>query len=141
MKNTEEKLKQAMQLHQKGFNCAQAVAIPFAKEYGLDPALVSRAMEGFGAGMGGREQACGALSAVIFLAGLKNSDGNMDTPASKKSTYAIADHVCKKFEAECGAAVCKDIKTAKKRSCDECIRLGIELASECTFEMTPHSER
>lgn len=128
MKNTEQKINQAMELHKKGFNCAQAVAIPFADELGLDPALISRAMEGFGAGMGGRNQACGALSAVVFLAGLKNADGDMDAPASKKSTYAIADDVCKKFEAECGAAVCKDIKAVKKRSCNECIRYGIELA-------------
>ena len=130
MKNTEQKINQAMELHKKGFNCAQSVAIPFAEEFGIDPVLVSRAMEGFGAGMGARREACGALSAVVFLAGLKNADGNMDAPASKKLTYAIAGSVCQKFEAECGATVCTDIKTAKKRSCNDCICYGIKLASE-----------
>ena len=34
------------------YNCAQAVAMPFCEEMGLEPALVKRATEGFGAGMG-----------------------------------------------------------------------------------------
>jgi C_GCAxxG_C_C family probable redox protein len=117
-----------MELHKKGFNCAQSVAMPFAEQFGLDPALVARAMEGFGAGMGGKEQACGALSGVIFLAGLKNSDGNLDAPASKQSTYKICDMLCKSFEKECGSTVCKDIKSINRRNCNECIKLGICLA-------------
>lgn len=128
MKNTEKKIEQAMELHKKGFNCAQAVAMPFADEFGLDPALVSRAMEGFGAGMGSRDQACGALSGVIFLAGLKNSDGNLDKPSSKQSTYKISADACEKFKNECGSTVCKDIKSINRRSCNECIKLGICIA-------------
>ena len=134
MINVEQKIKHAMELHDKGFNCAQAVAMPFAQEFGVDVAIVARAMEGFGAGMGGRNQACGALSGVIFLAGLKNSDGNMDAPASKQSTYAIADNICKKFEKECGSAICKDIKSLEARTCSECIQYGIRLASELFAE-------
>lgn len=130
MKNTEQKIKQAMELHEKGFNCAQAVAMPFANEFGLQPALVARAMEGFGAGMGGRTQACGALSGVIFLAGLKNSDGNLDAPASKQGTYKICADICKRFDKECGSTICKNIKCLNKRSCSECIQFGVRLASE-----------
>ena len=130
MKNPEQRIDMAMELHKKGFNCAQSVAMPFAEDFGLDPVLVARATEGFGAGMGGREQACGALSGVIFLAGLKNSDGNLDAPASKQSTYKICDKLCKSFEQECGSAVCKDIKSINRRSCNECIKLGVCLADE-----------
>ena len=39
-------------LFMQGYNCAQAVALPFCDEMGLDPAIVKRATEGFGAGMG-----------------------------------------------------------------------------------------
>ena len=130
MKTLEQKILEANELHNKGFNCAQAVAMPFAKEFDLDPALVARAMEGFGAGMGGRAQACGALSGVVFLAGLKNSDGNLDAPASKQSTYKISADVCEKFKKECGSTVCKDIKSINARSCPECIEYGIKLATE-----------
>ena len=46
------KLDLAMDFHNQGYNCAQAVAMPFCEEMGLDAALVKRATEGFGAGMG-----------------------------------------------------------------------------------------
>ena len=42
----------AMDYHNQGYNCAQAVAMPFCEEMGLDTATVKRATEGFGAGMG-----------------------------------------------------------------------------------------
>ena len=130
MKNIEQKIKQAMEFHDKGFNCAQAVAMPFAEDFGLDTAFVARAMEGFGAGMGGRNQACGALSGVVFLAGLKNSDGDLETPASKQKTYKICAEICDKFEQKCGATVCKDIKKLCQTSCNECIKFGVFLACE-----------
>ncbi|MBQ8599862.1 MAG: C_GCAxxG_C_C family protein [Clostridia bacterium] len=125
-----KKIEEAMKLHDMGFNCAQAVAIPFCEELGVDRKTAMMAMEGFGAGMGGRTQTCGALSGVIFLAGLKNSDGNLEVPTSKKNTYAICADLCKKFEAECGSTVCQEIKSLNKRSCNECIGDGIALAEE-----------
>ena len=39
----------AMDFHNQGYNCAQAVALPFCEEMGLDAALVKKATEGFGA--------------------------------------------------------------------------------------------
>lgn len=130
MKNTEQKIKKAMELHEMGFNCAQAVAIPFCEELGVDCKTAMMAMEGFGAGMGGRTQTCGALSGVVFLAGLKNSDGNLEAPASKMNTYAICADLCEKFEAECGSTICREIKSLEKRSCGECICYGVALAKE-----------
>ena len=129
-----KRIEQAMELHDKGFNCAQVVALPFCEELGLDPALVVRAMEGFGAGMGGRKQTCGALSGAIFVAGLTHSDGNLEHPASKADTYALCDKLTQQFMAQCGSGLCADIKgleTGKVLlSCDECIKLGIRLAEE-----------
>ena len=58
----------ASELFYKGYNCAQAVALPFSKELGLEPDLITRAMEGFGGGMGGYDLTCGALSGVVFVA-------------------------------------------------------------------------
>ena len=47
-----EKQQSAKALHDKGFNCAQAVALPFCEELGMPQQLAMKAMEGFGAGMG-----------------------------------------------------------------------------------------
>ena len=65
------KTEMALELHSKGFNCAQAVSIPFCEELGVDPSVISRAAEGFGGGMGGFSLTCGALSGAVMVAGLK----------------------------------------------------------------------
>ena len=77
---------EALSLHKKGFNCAQAVLLPFAEELGLDRKTAMTIAEGFGAGMGGCKLTCGALSAAIMIAGMKNSSGDLMCPNSKAST-------------------------------------------------------
>ena len=123
------KFEQAQDLHGRGHDCAQSVVLPFSEELGLEPQTVMRAMEGFGAGMGGREQTCGALSGAIFVAGLTHSDGNLWAPASKQETYALCKALCEEFTAACGgSAVCSVIKREGCVSCQRCIELGVELA-------------
>ena len=131
----QQKIEQAHALHEKGHNCAQSVALPFCEQFGMDPAVAMRALEGFGAGMGGRDQTCGALSGAIFVAGLKHSDGNLESPASKQGTYAVCKAMCEEFCAACGGtARCATIKGDEdgtvRRSCADCIELGVQLATK-----------
>ena len=65
-------------LHNSKYNCAQAVLLAFADEIGEDKEVLFRISEGFGFGAGCGEGICGALSGAIMLAGLKNSDGNLE---------------------------------------------------------------
>ena len=122
----EKKLQRAKDLHAQGFNCAQAVGVPFAEELGMPEELAIKALEGFGAGMGNREQACGALSGAIFVAGLKNADGK--SAVTKADTYALSAKLCEAFEKKCGAIPCKTIKAEKKTTCNACIECGVRLA-------------
>ncbi len=127
-----EKLAQAQALHEKGHNCAQSVALPFCEQLGVEPAVAMKALEGFGAGMGGRDQTCGALSGAIFVAGLAHSDGNLESPTSKKNTYAVCKALCEEFTAACGGtARCATIKGEDgevRLPCADCIELGVKLA-------------
>lgn len=129
-----DKIRKALELHSKGFNCAQSVAIPFCEELGVDPSVISRAAEGFGGGIGGFRLTCGALSGAVMVAGLKFADGNLDAPLSKKQTYSVSADMGKKFETECGSTLCPVIKgldgSGVKKSCNDCIALGIKLAEE-----------
>lgn len=122
----------AMDFHAQGYNCAQAVAMPFCAEMGLDAALVKRATEGFGAGMGGRTQTCGALSGAVFVAGMLNADAT--NPTSKMNTYKTCAKMSEAFVAHCGSGVCEVIKglTGGRMlcSCNECIACGVKLAEE-----------
>ena len=126
------KLDLAMDFHAQGYNCAQAVAMPFCEEMGLDAAIVKRATEGFGAGMGGRTQTCGALSGAIFVAGMLNADAT--NSASKMDTYKVCGKMSADFVAHCGSGVCEVIKglTGSEMlcSCNECIACGVKLVEE-----------
>lgn len=128
-----ERTEKAIKLHGVGYNCAQCVACSFAEELGLEEKEVFRMMEGFGFGMGCME-VCGAVSGMIAVAGMKESDGNLDKPASKKSSYKASKAMKKAFEEKVGSVICKEIKgveTGKTlRSCDGCIEDAVEIAEK-----------
>ena len=125
---------EALTLHKKGFNCAQAVLLPFSEELGLDRKTAMAIAEGFGAGMGGCKLTCGALSAAIMIAGMKNSSRDLMLPNSKTSTYALCREINEAFEKEIGSCICGEIKgiaTGKPlKTCDECIMAGAKLAEK-----------
>ena len=97
----------------------------------MDVPSAMRALEGFGAGMGGRKLTCGALSGAIFVAGLKHSDGDLEHPQSKANTYAVCAKMSETFVATCGTDRCEVIKAENRISCPACIALGVKLAEEC----------
>ena len=119
-----EKTEKALANHHKGYNCAQAVACAFAEDLGMDEKEVFRLMEGFGFGMGCM-QVCGAVSAMSAVAGLKESDGNLQAPATKKTSYKASKKMLKSFEEKNSSVICHDIKgvdTGKVlRTCDGCV--------------------
>ena len=122
----------AMDFHNQGYNCAQSVALPFCEEMGLDAAVVKKATEGFGAGMGGRTQTCGALSGAVFVAGMLNADAT--NPTSKMDTYKVCAKMSEEFVAHCGSGVCAEIKGLNGGkmlcSCNECIACGVRLVEQ-----------
>lgn len=124
----------AIALHDKKYNCAQAVACAFAEEVDMDTETIFRMMEGFGLGMGGTQGTCGAISGAVALAGLKNSDGNLDDPKTKAATYQLSREIVAKFEAKNKGSLCKDLKGvetgAPLRSCPDCIMDAVEIVEE-----------
>ena len=64
------RVEKALENHGKGYNCCQAVACAYAELVGVDENLIFAAGEGFGAGMGGMQCTCGAVSGACMVAGL-----------------------------------------------------------------------
>ena len=128
------KKEEAIELHNKKYNCAQAVACAFAKETGIEERILFQANEGFGLGMGGTQGVCGALAGAVMLAGFKNSDGNMDNPASKASTYQLSRQMLEAFKGKTGSTICKELKGIETGqvlcSCSDCVRAGVEVVEE-----------
>lgn len=129
-----DKKELAIAYHDKNYNCCQAVVCAFAEETGVDAALLFQAAEAFGLGMGGMEGTCGALSGAVMLAGMKNSDGNLNAPSTKADTYKLAREMVKRFQEKTGSTICKELKgieTGKVLcSCSDCIRCGVEVVQE-----------
>lgn len=124
----------AISLHNRKYNCCQSVACAFADEADIDPQLLFRAAEGFGLGMGCMQCTCGALSGAILLAGLVNSDGDLENPATKASTYQLCKRLVTAFEQKAGSTVCKELKGIETgtvlHSCPDCIKDGVEIVQE-----------
>ena len=127
----------ALENHNKGCNCAQAVLCAFADKTNLDEETLFKLSEGFGAGMGNRRNTCGALSGAVMLAGILTSSGNQKN-ITKFDTYKKAGEIAAEFEKRCKATICEDIKGAKSGaptvSCDDCIRIATELAEKVLIE-------
>lgn len=124
----------AISLHNQKYNCAQAVACAFADEVGVDRKTLFQACEGLGLGMGGMNGTCGAISGAVMLAGFKNSDGNIDNPATKASTYQLSREILEKFAEKNQVTRCRDLKGVDTgtvlRSCPGCIEDAVEIVQE-----------
>ena len=85
--------------HKKGCNYAQAVAWVFADKLGSSENEIFRFTEAFGGGMGGTRGVCGAVSAMVFVAGGIKSLGIDKLPeTNKKASYDFARELMEKFE-------------------------------------------
>lgn len=124
----------AIALHDKKYNCCQAVACSFADEIGVDKETLFKAGEAFGLGMGCMNGTCGAVTGAVMLAGLKNSDGNLEAPATKGDSYKLSKEILKCFEEKNGSTICRELKgvdTGKVlRSCPDCIMDAVEIAQQ-----------
>lgn len=124
----------AITYHDQKYNCCQAVVCSFADEAGADKETLFKAGEAFGLGMGGMEGTCGALSGAVMLAGYKNSDGNLEAPATKGDTYRLSREMVRRFQEKTGSTICRELKgveTGKALcSCPDCIRYGVEVVEE-----------
>ena len=129
----------AISLHDKKYNCAQSVACAFADDLNIDPQMLFKMCEGFGLGMGCMNGTCGAISGAVALIGMKNSDGNLDAPSTKTSTYQLSKELLEKFNTKNGSTICRELKGIETgnilRSCPGCIEDAVELVEEILKRM------
>ena len=95
----------ALELREKGFNCCQCTVCAFAEELDADYKTVCKCAEALGAGMGGLEGLCGAVSGAAMVIGLKNSTANLENPNSKASSCQMSTELLAEFVKKNGSAV------------------------------------
>ena len=134
MKSIEERVAEIKDKHTRGYNCAQIVLCSYAEELGIDEETLFRISEGFGAGMGGMMQTCGAVTAMFMALGLANSSGDLQACDTKPQTMKKVRELAAEFEKKNGSIVCRELKgidTGKVLpSCDGCIEDGIRILGE-----------
>ena len=133
----ESRVEKTIELHKKGYNCAQAVACAYCDLVGVDEDTMFKMAEGLGAGMGGMEGTCGAVSGAVLLAGMANSHGK-EARDSKAATYRLSKTIRLAFKEKNQSVICKDLKgvETKKvlRSCDGCIEDAAAIVETLLFE-------
>ena len=119
-----ERAERAQSLHNKGYNCAQAVVCAYCDLFGLDEETAYKMAEGFGLGMGMMDT-CGALSAAFMLAGMQGSKGTEHPGETKAQTYKTTKMLAAAFREKNGTYLCRELKGIAdgkmRRSCPGCI--------------------
>lgn len=123
----------ALQYFKEGkYNCCQAVICAYCDEYGINVDDIFKMTEGFGAGMGGLQDTCGAVTGLFMTIGLHNSAGDQCNPRkTKMDTYKSIREYAECFKMIHGSIYCRDLKSAKNGrqavSCDECVKTAAAL--------------
>ena len=102
-------------LFMQGYNCAQATAAAFAEDFGLEPSFVLKSTAGFGAGIGGLRETCGAVGAMAYLAGLHIGPYAAGDVATKTGLYDLIKKMVHEFTELHGTICCREL--LEKASC------------------------
>lgn len=138
------RVEETIRRHDKGYNCAQAVACTYCDLVGVEEETMFKMTEALGLGMGCMEGTCGAVTGACVLAGMKQSTGNLEKPNSKAASYRLSKEIVKKFEEKNRSVVCRTLKGVDTGEvllpCSECIRDAARLAEAVLFKAEGESK-
>jgi len=92
-----------------GFNCAQSTSAPFASVAGLSESDVLSMMAGFGGGLGGLRDLCGAVSGMVWAIGAAGESYDPNDNEAKTQFYSLIKDAVTEFTNEFGSTCCKDL--------------------------------
>lgn len=131
------RVEETIKKHDKGYNCAQAVACTYCDLVGVDEETMFKMTEALGAGMGGMCGTCGAVTGACVLAGMKASTGHLKKPDSKAASYKLSREIVKQFAEQNHSVVCKELKGVETgkvlRACQDCITDAAAIAERVLF--------
>lgn len=92
-----------------GYNCAQAVFLAFAEDFGFDNETALKLSSSFGGGMGRLREVCGAVSSMFAVAGLKCGYTEPDDDEIKSEHYKRIQMLAEKFKSQYGTIICREL--------------------------------
>jgi C_GCAxxG_C_C family probable redox protein len=144
-----DRTEKAVELFKSGFACSQAVLAAYSDLFGLDEKTALKIAGGFGGGIGGTADICGALSGAIMAIGLKYSPVTPLDKEQKNYNYMIVKKFLEEFKKQTNVIKCKDLlnydisieeekQKAKENKlfdtiCPECVRLSCLILEDILF--------
>ena len=135
----------AAELFLQGYNCAQAVAVAFCDLTGMDKDYAAKLASGFGGGMGGLREICGAVSGMNMVLGCLYGYESPTNDEAKKLLYSQVRELAEGFREQTGSIICREIlknppadpnpspRTAEyyaKRPCARMVMVAAQLLDE-----------
>jgi C_GCAxxG_C_C family probable redox protein len=128
----------------EGFSCAQSVFYSFCDDFHFDKNTALKIACGFGAGMGRKEEVCGAISGGIMVLGIKYGRGEKDEKTATELTYAKTRELMDKFTQRNGTFICRKLlngceltteqgqkefkeKDFLNKTCKQCVQSAVEI--------------
>lgn len=109
------RIERARKLKKEGFNCSQCVTMAFGDLLDLPERDLARLSVGFGGGLGGQRQICGALSGLsVVLGGLRYA-----SVADKSAVYGEIRRCCSEFSDRNGSCICGELLAMGGKNCME----------------------
>lgn len=99
----------AVDLFCNGYNCAQATAAAFAEKANIDEKLICAMMAGFGGGIGGSRELCGAVAGMIWALGLYQGDYDPNDNDAKTRMYEMVREALQEFNDQFGSTCCREL--------------------------------
>jgi C_GCAxxG_C_C family probable redox protein len=141
-----KKSKDAVDIFNSGFNCAQSVLASHCEELDLPETTAKKIACGFGGGIGYLGEVCGAVTGAIMLIGLKYGKHTESDNEAKEKTYNLVKKFTDSFKKEFGSIHCPELlkydlskedqlQAARKsgvfkKLCPVFVKRSVELAEE-----------
>ena len=102
-----------------GYNCAQSIVYAFSDTLEIDKNLALKVACGFGAGMGRRQEVCGAVTGGIMVIGWKYGRGENDERKIMDLAYVKVRTLMDRFSEKHGTFICRKLVGECELTTDE----------------------
>ena len=129
------------------YNCAQSVLYAYSDEVNIDKSTALKIAWGFGAGLGRKQEICGAITGGIMVIGLKYGTSETDRLAANEKIYSKTRDLMNKFRIKHGTCNCLELldgcnlmtengqkyfkeKDLKNKICKGCVHDAVQILEE-----------
>jgi len=103
------KSKEAERVFKEGYNCAQAIVVPFAGECSIAESDALKMASVFGAGMGRMQETCGAVTGAFMVIGLKHGFTKPDDQERRAVVLEKTKEFVRAFKKDFGTISCREL--------------------------------